>query len=426
MSALGLSNRKNRKKRVSLAVDEQSTPVMIPDLDESEGKNKYYLRVSRTFGYLRYLTLALLVIYILFMVTAFGDDITVSNLTYLFRDISGDSSSGELFSGVAYTAEPIQRFGIYNGELAYVTGSSVKLFSTSGSEGLSTSISYEDPVIVSTDKYLLVYDVGGYSYSVYSSFATIERESFDYAIAAADMADDGTYLVAVGDRDYKCVVYLYDDFELAAKYSKTNYVTDAAISSDATRICLSTVTDVSGSFVSAVCFYAVGEEDEINECEIDDFPIAVERTDEGFAVLGISGIYFFDSDGNATGAYEYDGELSTYDVLGEYAVLVFPENALGNENRIIVLDLSGNICYNAVIEEKLTDIVLSGYGGIYILSQTRAIMIDVASEEERASEISSSAKKILSTGEYTALVCCSADAQSIDFLSLSSLTGDEN
>ncbi len=419
---MGLSDKKNKKKRVSLAGSGEVTPVMLPDLDEDEGKNKYYLNVSRIFGYFRFITIGVLVAFVLFMVTVFGDEVTVSNLTYLFRDISGESSTDEIFTDVAYTAETIQRFEIYRGEFAYVTGSSVKLFSTSGNVGLTESISYEDPVTVSNDKYLLVYDLGGYSYSVYNSFSSLSRESFDYAIQSADMADDGTYIIAVGDRDYKCVLYLYDDFELAAKYSKTDYITDAAISADASHICMTAVNDSSGSFVATVCFYQTGEASELSEAYISDFPFAVERTDEGFAVIGQLGIYFYDFDGNRVGSYTYDGEISTFDVSGEYAVLTFAENTLGNENRIIVLDLSGAICYNAVIEEKLTDIRLSGYGGVYILSQSRAIMIDIESGEERSTAVSSLAKAILPTGEYTALLCYSSEAESINFESLSSLS----
>ncbi|MCD7776738.1 MAG: hypothetical protein LUH54_05155, partial [Firmicutes bacterium] len=76
---MGLSDKKNKKKRVSLAGSGEVTPVMLPDLDEDEGKNKYYLNVSRIFGYLRFITIGVLVAFVLFMVTVFGDEVTVSN-----------------------------------------------------------------------------------------------------------------------------------------------------------------------------------------------------------------------------------------------------------------------------------------------------------------------------------------------------------
>lgn len=399
-------------------------PVRLPD-EEFEMRNDYYLTVSRRFKMARLLMLALLVIYILTMLTFYADDITVANFKYLLRDINISSSSGDAFSEVNYTAEPIQRFGIYRGELLYVTGSEAKLYSRTGNMGLSAELSYEAPTVLTTDKYVFIYDTGGDTFSLYNSFSELYRESTEYYIISADISEGGSFAVLTSGREYKSIVYLYNDsFELSARYLKKDYVTDVALSGDGTRLVLSAVESSAGGFSSKLYYYEPGMDSELTTVTVtDDYVTSLERMTNGFAALGVKGIYFYDTNGAFVSRCVYGEELGMYSVSNENAVLILPVNTLGNVNRVIILSDTGEVVYNKVLEEKITDVSVSDYGDVYVLTASRAVMIDIDTGTEKSVPVAGNAKRLFAIGEKTALYCTASSAYAVDFSGLSDITG---
>lgn len=401
-------------------VRRQAVTVVELPIEEAERKNEYYLSVAKRFGYLRLLTLFILVIYVLLMIMLCGEDITVSNLKYLLRDINISSSAGEAFSEVDYTAEPIQRFGIYRGELMYVTGSEVKLFSATGNTGLTSSLSYESPTVLTTDKYAMIYDLGGYGFSVYNSFSELFRESTDGAIISASLSESGSFAVLTSGTDHKSIVYLYDDdFNLVSKYSKNEYVTDVILSSDGTKLAMSSVSAAAGAFVTKLTVYEKGAVAPLTEVTVaGEYPAGLRLTDTGFVLLGTEKVYFYGFDGVRSGIYAPPAEIGMCDVNGKHTILVCPENTLASSNRIVILDSAATVVYDKVLDEKITDASVSEYGDAFILTAERAVMIDIESSAEKAAPSGGTAKRIIAIGDETAVICASASASVMDFSQL--------
>ncbi len=414
-----------REPKAPVAVNEiDMMPVRLPD-EEFEMRNDYYLAVSRRFKLARLLMLTLLVIYILSMLTFFSEDITVSNFKYLLRDINISSSAGDAFSEVNYTAEPIQRFDIYRGELLYVTGSEVKLYSRTGNVGLSEELSYESPTVLTTDKYVFIYDTGGDTFSLYNSFSELHRESVEHYIISADISDTGSFAVLTSGREYKSIVYLYNDgFQLSARYMKKDYVTDVALSGDGTRLLLSTVSSSDGGFTTKLYFYEPGMDTELALASVaDDYVTSLQRMAGGFAAFGVKGVYFYDMNGAFIGRSVYGERLGMYAASDENVVLILPQNTLGNVNRIMILNGVGETVYNKVLEEKITDVSVSDHGHVYVLTAGRAVMIDAAAGTEKSVPVTGNAKRLFAAGEETALYCTASSAYAVDFKTLTDIGG---
>ena len=397
---------------------EADIPVELPQADDGREKNEYYLAVSRRYRHARLITLAVLLLFALTMMTAFSEDITTANLLYLMRDINWSSSGGDAFSGVSYAADPIQRFDIYRGELLYVTGRETKLYSATGGLGLSTSISYEEPVTSVSDKYVLVYDLGGVGFSVYNTFSELYREELDYAIVDADMAGSGDFIIVAGGREDRATVYLYnDDFKRRSIYHKSDYVSGAALSDDASKLVITSFGVDGGSYYTDVVFYTVGADTSDATRRISgEYPLSVSRMGDGFAVMTTAGVYIYGADGSERGHYIHGGGVGMAACSDSYVLLTMPKNALGNENGIVILDGNAVVCYNAVIDEKLVDAAISDHGEAFLLSQSHAVMIDIAEGTERTSAVGAGAKRIIPTGSGTALLCLSSSAKTIDFI----------
>ncbi len=393
-------------------------PVELPELPESGiEKNEYYLHVSGTYKLLRLVTAGVLFLFVILMLILRPNDITVSNILYLFRDINVSADGGEAFSGVSYSAEPIQRFSVFRGELLYVTGREVKLFSSTGGLGLSAGISYEDPAVDVSEKYALVYDIGGRTFTLYNSFSELYRETLDYGIVSADMCPTGDFVIVTTGREHRSEVYLYgDDFVRRALYKKADYVSCAALSDDGSRLLLTSFGTENGEYYTDASFYDVGADEVGSSVRIaGEYPLAARATDGGFAVITDACVYMYGTDGALRGSYVHGGGLGTVSVGGGYVLLTCPKNALGSENSVIILDSEAKVCYNAVVGEKIADTALSAHKEAFLLTPGHAVMIDIASGEEMTASVGAGARRIIPVGEGTALICMASSAATASF-----------
>ncbi len=410
--------KKRRSSEVSLGRRRDVSDVLVelPRADDGEsGKNEYYLSVAKKYRLARLVTLAAFILFALFMMTAFSSEITIDNMMYLLRDINVNSG-GAAFSGVSYSAEPIQRFGLYKGELLYVTGSEEKLFSPTGAVGLSVGMSFESPLLDVSEKYILTCGLDGYGFSVCNSFSELFRGTAEYPILSCDMADSGDFVIVTGGREHRSTVYLYGgDFELRTKYSKGDFVSDAAISNDGKRLAVTSFGVLEGEYYTDVTFYDVGADAPSGSDRIGgEYPLAVETMGDGFSVLTTASVRIYRRDGTLSGSYIHGG-VGMYNVSDAYVLLTAPKNATGTENSVVILDSAASVCYNAVIGEKVVDAAVSDTGEAFLLSQGHAVMINPADGTERTAVVGVGAKRIIPTGDGTALLCLSSSAYTIDF-----------
>lgn len=399
----------------------EELPVVLPEVSDGIEKNEYYLAVSRRYKLARLITAAAFLLFVILMMTLRSEDITTANLLYLLRDINISSEGGEAFSGVSYSAEPIQRFAVYRGELLYVTGREARLYSATGSIGLSSTISYEEPVIDTSDKFVLIYDVGGYGFSIYNSFSELHRGELDFAIVSGDIAQSGDFVLVAGGRERRATVYLYDSaFELRTIYRKGDYVSDAALSDDGEILVMTSFGVDEGEYFTDVTFYTVGVDEPVATRHIDgEYPLSLVTMEDGFAVTTTAGVYFYGSDGVERGRYIHGGGIGMVTASDKYVLLTAPKNALGSENSIVILDSDAKVCYNAIVKEKLVDVSVSAHGEAFLLLQGHAVMIDIADGTERTTTVGAGAKRLISTGSGTALLCMTSFARTVDFTGIS-------
>ena len=73
---------------------------------------------------------------------------------------------------------------------------------------LSVSKTNSSPILLTSDKYILVYNAGGNSFQIYSTVSCLYEDTFDYAISCAALNDNGMFLVATKSREYRSVVHV--------------------------------------------------------------------------------------------------------------------------------------------------------------------------------------------------------------------------
>ena len=140
---------------------------------ESEGieKNKCS-KISACFGMCGTVCAFVLVVFTLLALLIGRNTVTVDNIYYLFKDVYSMNTVGESeITRLSYSLPASkQDFTLYKKGLAVAGDSEIKLFNSTGRVTLTLGSEFANPRILSSDRFVLVYDMGGDTFSVYNSF----------------------------------------------------------------------------------------------------------------------------------------------------------------------------------------------------------------------------------------------------------------
>ncbi len=353
---------------------------------------KYYLKVAKRYRFMQIMLMLGLVGYIFVIVSAFGQYITYDNLRYLLRDFGTISKEGEGdFSRIRYDRQGEQTFAVFKNGIAVAGKEFVEVFDSAGLRLCSERTGYGDPVAVPSEKYLLLYDMGGTGYSVYNSLTRVIARTESHKIVDGDMSDTGAFILVTRSGETKYVVkHFGQTLTHTMSIYKDNYVMDAAISRDGRRVVICSAVPAHTDFDCEIALHAEGETEALAKITIPSaMPLSVYFGDEGFTVLCDNGLYFYDKNGTERASHRFSGvTLQFADTSADRVVIAASENALGSENRIMVFDNMGNLLVNGLLRERVTAISApSGRDGdtlAYVLTPTDVLKLTPAEEAEGA------------------------------------------
>ena len=164
--------------------------------------NRHYARVAKRYAAAGVICMILFVAYLLGLIVFGSEYITYDNMRYLIRDFGTAAGEGAReFGKIVYNGSADTVFAYFRGGAAVCTPDAYRYFDKNGTQIIADPLNYSDPVLAPSDKYMLVYDVGGTGYSVYNQLTGIVAKETEDRIIAADIADDGS-LVLVHRQNY--------------------------------------------------------------------------------------------------------------------------------------------------------------------------------------------------------------------------------
>lgn len=340
----------------------EKTIVSVADRIEPQ-VNRYYLKVSRRYMAAGIVLMLALLAYIVCVMLFFGEYVTYDNLKYLVRDWSAMTMpGGEEFTSIVYNGTDNTDFRYFRNGLAVCNPDSYMYYDTTGIQLIEDDLGYTDPAVIPSDRYMLVYDVGGEEYSVYNQLTQIISRETDGKIIAGDIADDGSLVLVTRSRETRFVVEVYNAaFNKTMNIYKENYVLDAAVSPNGEMIIICSAVPAETDFNTEIEICRSGQSERIALLNYQHtMPLDVLASDDGFTLLCDNGIYFFDYEGHINESAGFDGmSLSCADMNGVTSAVVGSVNALGSENRIMVFDKSGYLLYSQVMHSRVSGIYAS-------------------------------------------------------------------
>ena len=330
--------------------NELEPEVIRVDAEIKPQENKYYKKVAERYRTLGFVMLLALVFLGGFLLVKYDEHITYDNFVYLIRDFDSVTGEGDGQSVVKYEVQDKVIFEHFREGFAVVGNNRVTLYDKTGVELCSDSEAFSNPAAASGEKYLLVYDIGGHTYSLYNSVTRV--------------IDVGAYIVTTESNEAKYVTEVYSaTLRRTMSIIKNKYVLDSAISCDGESILLASVYESGAEFLCELAFYRVGQADSVKEYTYSmSMPYAISAGEDGcFTVICDDAVRSFDSDGDLVSETSMLGEdICYFDTKPWGSVLVTRHNTMGTRSRVYCFNSKGELTGDKVIDFSATG-VACGY-----------------------------------------------------------------
>ena len=367
-------------------------------------KNYGYYRFAQRLRMARYTALFVFLIFTAILFFAFRQEMTMNHFRYLLRNIDF-SSNVSLFAGdtIYYNGDDESEYGFVSGGLAVVTDARVFVTDRASGTTFSQHHGYQSPRLVSSKKYMLVYDRSGSSLSVFNAFSHVKSFEYKGTVVAAAAADDGTIAVAVlGEDSYYSTVYVYSaSFELLNTVSKYKYVTSLDLSESGDSLVIASVyADDSGEVRSEILYLDVGKKRETAKIDLENEAVWQVSffANDSFAVLSDKALLVYDDDGDCIKRVSYP-ETPSGAFVGKDGVLLLVSTADSRYQSIYLYDNDGDLDKKNYALGGTCDSIAEDGKYYYLAVGQEVLTIEKDGDSPIKAKLPKDAGKLVSDGE---------------------------
>ena len=398
----------------------------------AEAGAAYYFRIAKRFRILSFILLAVMTVFIIVMFSVNRDEITVENLRYFLRYIdTRQAEKSATTDTITYgDTESIVRFGVYRNGLVVVGKDRVQIFDLTGEEILDINQSNAAPQLLTSDEYMLIYNIGGTTFQLYNSLSKKYEESYSYPIGCAALGDTGAFLITTRSMEYRSVVNVYNrQFEQIYRwYSPDKHIMDACFRDGDKEFALAALgTQNDGIFYSEIILCETDKEEKRAQFRLQDEIIyRIRYTDDGGIILiGGKAVYVYNNQMELVSNISYGGYTPV--MLGSNGALTYftlNKNIVGSNYTVTVLDKNGNTVYVGDVQGEITR-VLPHKDAIYLLFDRTVMRISLETGTQISRTIDPNCITIENLDDTTLMLCYAEKTQIINIDSFFFGTTDE-
>lgn len=251
-------------------------------------------------------------------------------------------------SGAEYTV------GKMGGNLAMIDDSHFFVYNENGKNIYTEQHTLANPVMEVSESKALLYDLGGYKFSLSSKYKNIYSKSTDNVILTAALSSEDYAAVVTKDDKFMSTLMVYDDTgNNIFNYGSVERIIGVTFNSDSSGCYITTVGSKGGVIVCSIMYYKFERVDSdeagnpvpiwmIEDLETLVISVRLYGSDK-LLVFGDTMCAYYDTDGNISGAYKYDYDLSGYDSNGSIAAMIFNKSESRSSELVTVDSITGEI-----------------------------------------------------------------------------------
>lgn len=203
--------------------------------------------------------------------------------------------------------------------LAYASDSRVSTINSYGRTVYTSSMSFSTPVLVTSNDYLMVYNLGGTGFEIDSLDKNVYSSTADNKIIVGDVSDSGVYALVTQSDGYLSKLYVYNqDNEQLFAYSYADYyVTGVSLNSSGTMAAVSGISALDGAEISAVYIhdFTTGDPVVFKEFQGDFIYDISYLSDSVVCAIGSTSAYGIKTRSGEVETTSYEGKtLTSYDI----------------------------------------------------------------------------------------------------------------
>jgi hypothetical protein len=289
-----------------------------------------------------------------------SDWITYENFYYFFSDMGEYiTASDSHIENVMYNVDRNQDFSIYSGKLAVAGNSGLKLYTSSGRLIIDDTDKIGNPRLEASERYLLMYDLGGTEFRVYNMFTKIFSTDIGRKIYGSTVSDSGDIAVITEDGSHNSSVCFYNSkFKLIKSYNRSDYVVDVSLDQHGKKIAILSYSFNSAGKVANVYIANTSSNEPNAEIELNgSFQLYC-----AFTKTGVLNVVCDDR----IISYDLNGRNVSEELFGTSSVILADVNKHGAavviknnyEYSLTVFDISGKKVYNGVVSNSVEGIRL--------------------------------------------------------------------
>lgn len=381
---------------------------------------KHYDEIAHIFTYAKYITLIALVLFILFALNFYREDISMENFRYMIKYLdfaAPDSSAAVSNAAITFDGDAAVKTVLYRNDIAVIKRTGLDLYDLSGQKIFSSEYTMTTPTAVCSDKYMLVFDLGGTYAAVYNTFSKIWETTFEYPIIDATVTDKGEFCIATSEKGYTSAVYIYNsDFKKIYSWrSGDKYVIDVAMSrKNDGRFLLSTLRAQNGFYTSELIMLSKKQENAIASVSLyDNMILEASDFEKSITILTDKAVLFLNSQTleTLTSVTFSRDSLQNFTFNDDYSVLLLSKKIIGSENEISIYRNDGEHLHTFLSQGHIMDICLSK-NNLYQLTSGVLTIYDLTTFESNTLSVDKRYDALLSA-ENTVVLASSTDAVTV-------------
>ncbi len=378
-----------------------------PDANDAPKLDEYYASVSLGYRIAKYISIVLLVVFVIFSFTFLRKDITLENLRYLLKFISFTNTETSITAPkISYASGSPNRLDLFIGDLCTLSPSGYALYDSQGNQIMSEDINYASPVLKTSEGFALCYDLDGNEFAILNTFTLLYEGTSEFSITDATIADDGSFAIASSSREYRTAITLYNsDFEPISKVYKNDHLMALEYMPDASKVAIMTAGAEGGEFYTKIELIVPGERSALHSAAIDGLGYSLYYLTDGIAVVTDEGIFFFDSELNLKSSTKHTTQLALTDASDKYLTVVYSDGVIGKSYTARTFDTNGRAVYEGEFVGKLIGVDSDESGDyVFILTGNELSRINLINKKIGTLTVESDAIDLLVSDTETVLV----------------------